>query len=83
MVSSIEIPSTITVDGETYTVTMVSNLGLASVTEVTLPESVRRITSHAFDGCGISEITFPDALEIIEYEAFQNSKLEKINWEKD
>ena len=82
MVSSIEIPSTITVDGETYTVTMVSNLGLASVTEVTLPESVRRITSHAFDGCGISEITFPDALEIIEYEAFQNSKLEKINWGK-
>ncbi len=36
----------------------------------TLPQSLKRIGKHAFDGCTVSNITFPDSLDTINEYAF-------------
>ena len=47
--------------------------GCASLTDITIPDGVRRIGSRAFYNCtGLTEITFDGGVEIVEREAFKN-----------
>ena len=52
--NTFEVPSTVTVNGITYTVTMISEnafSGNTSLTEIILPETITSIGSGAFKGC--------------------------------
>ena len=57
------IPSAITVDGKSYTVTAIGESGLlncAQLRTVTLPDTLTSIGGYAFSGCtGLTEITIP------------------------
>lgn len=56
-----------------------------NITEVIIPDSVRKINQGAFKNCAeLSEIDLPSGLEIIGYEAFSNcTKLENIKIPKN
>ena len=44
--------------------------GAMNLKSFTLPQSLKRIGKHAFDGCTVSSITFPDSLDTIDEYAF-------------
>lgn len=62
----VKIPASVVYNGTTYMVTGIGEeafSGSASVTSVTIPESVTYIASKAFEGCsGLSSITLPSKL---------------------
>jgi hypothetical protein len=70
---SLNIPSSVTYNGNTYTVTEIADNGFQhthSLTSVTLPNTLTTIGSFAFDACHITTIYFPPSLKKIEASAF-------------
>lgn len=52
--------------------------GCKSLTDVELPEGLKKISSYSFFGTGIKEIVLPASLEVLYTYAFRNSALEHI-----
>ena len=71
---SVTIPSTVTYNGTTYTVTSIGGgafYGCSSLTSVTSPNSVTSIGNRAFDGCSsLTSITIPNSVTSIGDYAF-------------
>ena len=71
---AITIPSSVTYETVTYTVTSIADYGFGSnedITEVTIPNTVTSIGEGAFYGCdGLTTITLPSTLTTIGNSAF-------------
>lgn len=71
---SVEIPSSITVDGTPYTVTSIGNYAFfncTSLTNIIIPNSVQTIGGYAFTDCTkLTNITIPDSVTSIGNRAF-------------
>ncbi|MDE7338355.1 MAG: leucine-rich repeat protein, partial [Bacteroidales bacterium] len=71
---SVVIPSMVTYDGTTYSVTSIKQgafLNCSGLTSVTLPESVTYIGWSAFKGCsGLTSVTLPESVDTIDMNAF-------------
>ena len=69
------IPSSVTYNGSTYTVTSIGDYSFYncnSLTSVTIPNGVASIGGWAFSGCnGLTSITIPNGVTIINIEAFE------------
>ena len=69
------IPSTVTYNGTTYSVTTIGNSALSNcsgLTSVTIPNSVTSIGSYAFSGCiGLTSVTIPNSVTSIEGGSFR------------
>lgn len=72
--SSVVIPSSITYNNETYSVTSIKGYAFAEckgLTSVTIPNSVTTIGGYAFYGCsGLSDVTIPNSVTTIATLAF-------------
>lgn len=71
---SVAIPSTVTNDGKTYSVTAIGEKAFyycKGLTAVTIPESVKEIGSNAFRNCaGLTALALPAGVTSIGYSAF-------------
>ena len=71
---SVTIPSSVTYDGKTYSVTAIGGYAFAycsGLTSVTIPNSVTEICIYAFSGCsGLTSITIPNSVTDIDFFAF-------------
>lgn len=85
----LEIPSTIEVEGKTYTVNSIKESafskyygsGVANITSITIPNTVTSIGSRAFHGCSkLKHVTLPNALKSIASDLFRGCEsLDSIN----
>lgn len=78
---AITILSSVTIDGQSLTVTKIGSQAFAgsSITSVTLPPTIRTIERESFRGCkNLKSFTIPTSVEKIAYEAFYKSGLEQI-----
>lgn len=70
----IELPSTITYDGETYTITTIGTAGmsgLAVLTDLTLPNTLTTIRAYGFEYCSnLSNLTLPSSVTYVGRYAF-------------
>ena len=70
------IPSTVTYNGTTYSVTSIGYSafrGCSGLTSVTIPNSVTSIGEEAFSGCsGLTSVTIPNSITSIGNRAFSN-----------
>ena len=70
------IPSTVTYNGATYSVTSIGERAFydcTGLTSVTIPNSVTSIGLRAFDGCsGLTSVTIPNSVTSIGYYAFED-----------
>ena len=68
------IPSTISYNGTTYSVTSIGGSAFAycsGLTSVTIPNSVTSIGQSAFSNCsGLTSVTIPNSVTLIDYRAF-------------
>ncbi len=67
------IPSTVTFEGQTYTVTEIGNMAFynCDITSIQLPPTIKKLAGGAFYSCvKLTKIDLPDSLEIIEDQAF-------------
>ena len=80
---AITIPSTVTHNGTTYTVTRIGYqaFSLSPITEVTIPNTVTRIGGNAFRICNqLEKVTMSDAVTVIYSQAFEGCRrLKEIN----
>ena len=84
---SVLIPSTVTYNGITYSVTSIGYGAFSdcsSLTSITIPNSVRSIGSGAFEGCtGLTSVTIPNSVTEIGSSAFYGTGYynNESNWE--
>ncbi len=80
------IPSSITYNNTTYSVTSIENdafYDCSGLTNVTIPNSVTSIGDRVFNGCtGLTSITIPEGVTSIGENAFNNTSLTSISVEK-
>ena len=73
---AITIPSTVTYDSKTYSVTSIGYgafYNCSSLTAITIPEGVTSIGNYAFSGCSrLTSITLPESVTSIGFDAFYN-----------
>lgn len=78
----IDIPSTVTNGGTTYTVTSIGEYAFECLTvirSITIPNTVTSIGEQAFSGCeSLTSITIPDSVIFIGAEAFYDCPLESV-----
>jgi|GEM_PF-4288610 len=77
----ITVPSNVTIDGESYTVTKIGPAVFRNnqnVDSVNLPNSLEYIGSSAFAGSSIKKIGLPPSLEYIGSSAFEGSSVKEI-----
>ena len=71
----VNIPSSVTYDGKTYSVTSIGSYAFyncSGLTSITIPNSVTSIGNYAFKGCsGLTSITIPNSVTTIGYDAFR------------
>ena len=76
------IPSTVDYNGETYNVTAIGDYTFrhADITSITLPNSIERIGSYAFNNChNITTLTIPENVTFIGLSAiFNNTNLKTL-----
>ncbi len=81
-ISELVIPSSITIDSVTYTVTSIDNLAFyqKEVTSVTIPNSVTYIGNSAFMRCSLFILTIDDGPNdvIIDDNAFKETRLKSV-----
>ncbi len=80
--STITIPQTVEHDGTTFTVTALSASAFEScttVTNLTLPATIRSIGSHCFYNCNFTSLQLPDSLRTIEDHAFLYSHIASLH----
>ena len=83
------IPSTVTYNGTTYSVTSIGNYAFSncrSLTSVTIPNSVTSIGSYAFEYCSsLTSVTIPEGVTSIGGYAFDGTGIynNESNWEND
>ena len=83
------IPSTVTNEEVTYSVTTITAKAFSScseLTSITIPASVATISDYAFSGCsGLKELIIEDATEALSLGAsqFSSCPLEKVYWGRD
>ncbi|MCI5667890.1 MAG: leucine-rich repeat protein [Oscillospiraceae bacterium] len=74
--TDIEIPSTVTVDAVTYTVTGIGEntfKNKTTITNIVIPDTVTSIGANAFNGCTkITSITIPDSVQTLGSSVFYN-----------
>ena len=74
---SVKIPSSVTYNGATYSVTSIDNSAFyncTGLTSVTIPSSVTSIGSYAFEDCtGLTSVTIPNSVTSIASSAFNNT----------
>ena len=75
---TVVIPSTVTYNGTTYSVTSIKHhafYGCSSLTSITIPESVTSIEDEAFYGCSsLTSITIPESVTSIGRSAFSGCR---------
>ncbi|MDE7437902.1 MAG: leucine-rich repeat protein [Muribaculaceae bacterium] len=78
------VPATVDYQGVTYTVTSIGQFAFsdydADLTSVTLPNTITKLDSYAFDSTVLTELTLPESVETIGSAAFEYSELEKITF---
>ncbi len=83
--TTVTIPSTVTYNGISYSVTRIREYAFGYCSElisITIPNSVTSIGDHAFYGSGISSITIPNSVASIEKSTFADcANLTSINME--
>ena len=71
----VNIPSSVTYDGKTYSVTSIGSYAFyncSGLTSITIPNSVTRIDDDAFSGCsGLNSVTIPNSVTTIGSSAFR------------
>ncbi len=70
---NLNIPSSVTYSGTTYSVTSIGNYAFeecSGLTSVTIPNSVTSIGSKAFNYCGLTSVTIPNSVTSIGSRAF-------------
>lgn len=72
--NTLNIPTQVTYEGVTYSVTSIGNNAFAnsSCTSISLPNTIRSIGSSAFKGAQIQSFIVPDSVTRIEYSTFEN-----------
>ena len=71
--TEVEVPSSVTYKGTTYTVTNIGQFafdGDSTITSISIPTTITKIERHAFDGTSVTSITLPDGLTSIGTYAF-------------
>ena len=72
-ITSVTIPSTVTYEGKTYSVTSIGDCAFyycKALTSITIPDGVTSIGYHAFYSCdALTSITIPCTMETLGYEA--------------
>ena len=85
----VTIPSTVTYNGTTYSVTSIGEMAFAycsSLTSITIPNSVTSIGGSAFSGCSsLTSITIPNSVTSIGKYAFLGTGIynDESNWENN
>ena len=77
----ITVPSTVSYNGQTYTVTTIGQFAFNDydqVTSVTLPETITTIAQYGFDATLLTELVIPNSVTQIGSKAFEYSMLKKI-----
>lgn len=73
---NVSLPTSVTYDGKTYSVTKIGNYAFAeckNLTSVTIPETVTSIGEGAFSECsGLTSVTIGDGVTSIDDEAFKD-----------
>ena len=80
---SVNIPSQVTYNNQTYTVTSIGNAafkGCSTITSISIPNTVTTIEMWAFSFCGMSSVVIPESVTYIGGSAFAHcANLTSIN----
>ena len=82
--TSVNIPATVTYNGDTYNVTAVGQnafMDCLNLTSVTLPDGITSIARFAFRCCSFTSLTIPASLKTMDYDAFFGcDKIASLAW---